>query len=205
MANFLISNHESFLKQFHNDLRNVFCPIKKYSSKYIHKNNFNFAFFKKYDIILKFSNNKITISNFKGKFFFRCSLEDIKKIRLYIAEKRFKGFWTCGTRFTRYYLKNYIKARICIKDTENYNRIDLYDEKNLQKNSFYLFPDKKINFEKNIESILDLDWKNPPQELNFMIQKGKYCSRYRMPVLDFGDEKSKTFFYNSKTGVSLTT
>ena len=203
MSDISLSTYNSFIKLFQKELRNVFYPIKRYFNKLAHKKNKNYAFFKKYDILLKISGQKITITNVKNEFLFSLFSKDIKKIRLFYTEKKFRVFWTCGTEFTKYYFKNYLKARVCIKDDESYNSIDLNNENNLQKDSFYLFPEKKFNFENNIHSLLFFDLEDPPKELNFMIEKGKYSAKYKMLNIKFEDEKSETFFHNSKTGVSL--
>ena len=203
MSDYSLSIYEYFINLFKNELRNVFYPIKRYFKKLADKKNKNYAFFKKYDIMIKISNKKITITNFQREFNFSFYFKDIKKIRLYYTKTKFKVFWTCGTEFTKYFFKNYLKARVCIKDDESYNSIDLNNINNLQKDSFYLFPEKKFNFENNINSFLNFDLEDPPNELNFMIEKGKYCSKYKMIDIEFENEKSETFFHNPKTGVSL--
>ena len=68
------------------------------------------------------------------------------------------------------------------------------DENDLQGDKYYILPDKEFNFEKVINSIKQLNWNNPPQELNFIINKGKYSRKYEPQKINFENENLKTFF-----------
>ena len=202
MADLLKYKYGFFLEKYEKNLKQIFHPIKEYFKNKSQIES-SYLFFKKYDIVLKKDGTEIEISNYKTEFAFSFQLEDIKKIRLYYTEKEYKEFWTCGNEFTRYYFKNCIKERICMKDDDNYKSVDFENEENLQKESYYLCSKNDFNFQKNIHSVLNIDWNNPPEELNFMIQKGNYCSKYKKQNIEFKDGKSKTFFHNAKLGISL--
>ena len=131
--------------------------------------------------------------------------EDIRKVKLFMNENEtnYKEFWTCGSDFTKFYFRNYLKYRICIKSQGTIKSIDLDKEDNLKSNEYYLLSNKEFNLEKVINPLLNLDWKNPPQELNYIIEKEKYNRKYKMQKINFENESMKTFFHNQKIGITL--
>ena len=198
-----IFKYKTFLDLHKDHLKQIFFPIQQF---FIQKKNLNkdsHLFLPKNDILLNYVNGTIRLSNFGNSFCFSLSYKDIKEIKIYAKDKKYKVFWTCGKDFTQFYFKNYLNERIGKKSKDSYQSINLDDENDLQGDKYYILPDKEFNFEKVINSIKQLNWKNPPQELNFIINKGEYSRKYETQKINFGDENVKTFFYNAHIGITL--
>ena len=198
-----IFKYKTFLDLHKDHLKQIFFPIQQF---FIQKKNLNkdsHLFLPKNDILLNYVNGTIRLSNFGNSFCFPLSYKDIKEIKIYAKDKKYKVFWTCGKDFTQFYFKNYLNKRIGKKSKDSYQSINLDDENDLQGDKYYILPDKEFNFEKVINSIKQLNWKNPPQELNFIINKGKYSRKYEPQKINFENENLKTFFYNAHIGITL--
>jgi hypothetical protein len=194
--------YENFFFLHKHNLKEIFYPIKKYFSENI--NPSKYVFFPKYGIILdNHDNESSSITNFGGKFFFQIDYRKIKKIKLYIDENKYKEFWTCRTDFTKFYFSKCIKKRICIKSNGSFKSIDFKNNTNFEHDTYYLYPKKEFNSKKVIDSLLNIDWNNPPEEINFIIEKGIYYNKYKKEILDLGDDPFKTFFHNAKIGMTL--
>ena len=193
-----------FVELHKEHLKEIFYPIKQLLNKCKNQNRDLYSFFSKHNILVKYSNQLAKISNFKNQFnFIIDDYKDIKKIKLYYDKYRYKEFWTCGTIFTKFYFENYLKNRICIKSENSYESINLDNDENLNHNEYYLLSNKEFDFKKNIKSFVELNWENPPEELNYIIKKGKYNKNYKMQKIDFENENLKTFFHNSKIGITV--
>ena len=184
------------------NLKEVFFPIKKYFSENTKPSKF--VFFPKYGIILVNRDYEFpSITNFGGNFFFQIDYKEIKKIKLYLDENKYKEFWTCGLDFTKYYFSYCIKKRIYIESDGSFKSIDFEEDTNFEHDKFYLYPKKEFNSKKVIDSLLNIEWDNPPEELNFIIEKGIFYKKYEKRILDLGDEPFKTLFHNAKVGMTL--
>ena len=195
--------YDNFYQLFQNNLKEILYPIKKYFKKKKIVNKKSYAFFPKHSILLEYMQDTAIISNFKNDFFFEINYQDIKQVKLYKDENKYDIFWTCGFDFTKYYFTNYLNKRICIKSEGSFKSIDLDNNENLKYNSYYLFPSKEFNYKKIIKSLLHIDWNNPPQEIDYIIQKGKYYDKYKFQNFDLKNEKTKTFFHNAQIGITL--
>jgi len=194
--------YKNFFNLHKHNLKEIFYPIKKYFSENI--NPSKYVFFPKYGIILGNHTNEFpTITNFGKKFYFQIDYKNIKKIKLYIDENKYKEFWTCGLDFTKFYFTNCIKKRICINNYGSFQSFDFEENKNYEHDKFYLYPKKEFNSKKVIDSLLKINWNNPPEELNFIIEKGIYYKKYESEKLDLGNEQFKTIFHNAKVGMSI--
>lgn len=193
-----------FIEQHKENLKEIFFPIKLFLIKCENQNRNIYSFFPKHNILVKYANHIARINNFKNEFdFIIYHHTDIKKVNLYYEKNQYKEFWTCGTVFTKFYFKNYLKDRICIKSESSYESINLDDEENLKRDEYYLLSNKEFDFNKIIKSFVNLDWDNPPDELNYIIKKGMFNKNYRMQQIDFENENLKTFFHNSKIGITI--
>ena len=193
--------YEDFYFQHKHNLKEIFYPIKKYFSENI--NLSKYLFFPKYGIILdNHDKESSSITNFGKKFSFQIDRK-IKKIKLYIDENKYKEFWTCGLDFTKFYFSKCRKKRICIKSNGSFKSIDFKNDTNFEHDTYYLYPKKEFNSKKVIDSLLYIDWNNPPEEINFIIEKGIYSQKYKKKKLDLGNDPFKTFFHNAKVGMTL--
>ena len=98
---------------------------------------------------------------------------------------------------------NSLDKRICVKNAGSFQSVNLEYESNLENDTFYLFPIKEFNFKNTITSLLEINWENPPEEINYIIEKGKFWNRYDFQILDFKSGKSRTFFHNAKIGLTI--
>lgn len=195
--------YDNFYRLHKNNLKEIFVSIRNYLKKEDNKDH-PYAFFKKHNIILNNTGFLPVISNFGHKFLFTIDYKDIKEIKLYINEKRFYIFWTCSNYFTQYFFTNHLKRRICIKNEDNsFKSFNLNESDNYRYSTYYLYPPKSINYSEIIESFIDINFNNPPKQLSFLIEKGKYYSNYKNPIIVYGENNFETFFHNQKIGVSL--
>jgi len=194
--------YKDFFRLHRHNLEEIFYPIKKYYSK--NAKPIKYVFFPKHGIILNNHDDQFSsITNFGKKFFFQIDYHKIRKVKLYIDENKFKEIWTCESDFIKYYFSHLRNKRICIKSNGSFKSIDLNKKENLEHDTYYLFLKKDYNFEQVIDSLLYIDWNNPPQEINFIKEKGIYYKKYKKEILDLGDESFKTFFHNAKVGMTL--
>ena len=193
--------YKDFFLQHKYNLKEIFYPIKKYFSENI--NPREFVFFPKYGIILdNHDNESSSIINFGAKFCFQID-KNIKKIKLYFDENKYKEFWTCGLGFTKYFFSKCMKNRIYIKSDGSFRAIDPMKNENFKLDSYYLYLKKEFNYKNVIDSLLYIDWNNLPEEINFIIEKGIFYRKYKKEILNLGDEPFKTFFHNAKVGMTL--
>ena len=198
--------YNKFYQLHKNHLKEIFVPIRSYLKNMSNDNNlaYPYVFFKKHNIILNISETYPILTNFGKTFFFEFeNYKDIKKIRLYTEENKYYYFWTCSNDFTKYYFKNHLKRRICLKNEDNsFISFNLNDYNYYNYSEYYLYPPKYFNYTKIIEAFLDLDWNNPPKELSFLIEDGKYYSDYKR-YNHYTNNNFETVFHNQKIGVSL--
>ena len=193
-----------FIELHKENLKELFYPIKLFLMKCENQNKNLYSFLPKHNILVKYTNQIARINNFKNEFdFIIYHHTDIKKVKLYYTKNQYKEFWTCGIVFTKFYFKNYLNNRICIKSGSSYESINLDNDDNLKRDEYYLLSNKEFDFNKIIKSFVDLNWDNPPDELNYIIKKGMYNKKYRMQQIDFENENLKTFFHNSKIGITI--
>ena len=195
--------YKTFMSLHKEHLKEIFLPIKTYLKSLGHTKNNLYLFFPKHDILLSCVSNIEEITNFGGKFLFMINHKNIKKVKLFYENKNFKEFWTCGSEFTKFYFKNYLNNRICIRSEGNFQSIDLDNEDDLNKDKYYVLSERKFDYKKVIEPLLHLDWDNPPEELTYIIKKGKYFKEYELQEIHFENENWKTFFHNEKIGITL--
>ena len=195
--------YDSFYNLHKDHLKEIFYPIKKYLNNNPTKKS-PYVFFKEYNIILE-NKNIPAITNFNNEFYFFIGNDkDIKKIKLYINEKQFYIFWTCSKDFTQYFFVNHLKRRICIKNENNsFKSFNLNESENYKFSEYYLYPLKTISFLDNIQSLLYLDLNNPPKEISFITEKGKYYSKYNLMRISNSSSIFETFFHNRKIGISV--
>ena len=197
-------SYESFYDLFKGNLKEIFYPIKKYLK--CNKNKAkkqSYIFFKKHNILLNNSGIFPIISNFNKKFYFFIeNYKKIKQIKLYINENKYYKFWTCGEKFTQYYFKYHLKRRIYIKNEESFESINLDDYKNCNYSEYYLYPPKSFKFEENINFFLKMNLEEPPKEIEFIIEKGKFYSKYVLKKNELVS-KNETFFHNQKIGMTI--
>ena len=123
-------------------------------------------------------------------------------IKLYINENKYKEFLTCSNDFTKYYFNNWIQKRVCILINETFQSINFDKEDYLNYDSFYLHPKKEFYFQQVIELFSEIKWDDPPEELEFVIKKGKYNNKIKNPIINYGNRNIQTFFHNSKIGIT---
>lgn len=195
--------YETFMDLHKEHLKEIFYPIKTYLNSLGHTKNNLYLFFPKHDILLNYESNEGKLTNFGGKFLFVIKHKNIKKVKLFYENKNFREFWTCGSEFTKFYFKNYLNNRICIKSEGNFQSIDLDNEADLNKDKYYVLSERKFDYKKVIEPLLHLNYDNPPEELSYIIKKGNYFKEYELQEIHFENENWKTFFHNEKIGITL--
>lgn len=195
--------YKNFLDLFKTQLKEIFYPIKRYFEQNGKDSKFDYLIIPENCVLLNNTKQKLIVTNINKLFYFAIKPEDIKPKKIHVNDTEIKEFWTCGKEFTQYYLEKYINKRICIKSEESFKSIDYEDDEDLNHESYYLYPSKEFNFEQSINSFINLDFDNPPEELYFLIKKGNYSSEYKLQEIEFEKEKSKTFFHNAKIGISL--
>lgn len=196
---FIMEKYALFFKLYsQEELAQVLSPIEHYLKEIKKK---KYIFFPKTKILIDNSSSITTISNFGQSFFFHINLNHFKKIKIF-EDNTVYYFWTFDNEFTKYYFQEYAKKRICIKDGNRLKSIDLDDIYDINYDKFYFTPKKVFNCKEKIESLINLDWFNPPEELYFILS----CKNFngdKIEPLYIGTETNKTFFHCPKIGVTV--
>ena len=193
--------YKYFLTHFQKDFATIFSKLKENFKKNGNKFKFKYAYIPRYNILINNTSYLPILTNFGRQFFFSIEPNKIKKINI-IEDDKVTEFWTFNSAFTKYYLLNYVSKRICIKKDNSYFSIDFEKEENFKYDTFFILPKELYDFEKITNSFLRLDSTLLRDEFDFLKEIKNYNPKHDdfFEVIIF--DRTKTFFYNEKTGIT---